>query len=342
MKAVSRKLLFVNLVALVIFVAFAAWAIARLNWHAVGDRLADASPLQLVFMAAAWVAALFARPLRLLILIGAMAPEVGRRYWPVWCADLIAMAMNSIIPVRAGDMTMALVLRHGLGMRAARGVSVVLVDRLFDLLMAVVLFGAGLSVAPSVAPWAANLTVTMPIVFAVGATALWLTIRLRAAWLALFDAALSRIAPRHRGTWRNRLHELLEGLAVVNRPSVMAPVLVLSVVFWGAIVVSYWFGARAVWPDISLAAAAFTAGAIALSFAIPTPPAGFGVFHAVAVATFSLFGMSAEAALACAIICHAFQLGSVLVLGPVALVAQGMNIRALTDVNPEAGKGLTP
>ena len=47
---------------------------------------------------------------------------------------------------------------------------------------------------------------------------------------------------------------------------------------------------------------------------------------------FSLHEAVAEAALACAIICHAFQLASVLLLAGVALVAQGLSVRALTTL----------
>jgi uncharacterized membrane protein YbhN (UPF0104 family) len=164
------------------------------------------------------------------------------------------------------------------------------------------------------------------------ALGLWLVIRLRALWLGLLDKALARFAPGRRQTWGARIHDLFDGLVVVNHLDVTVPVLGLSLVLWGVVATSYWFGARAVWPDAPFAAGAFTAGAIALSFAMPTPPGGVGVFHAVAVVALSLYGVPVESALACAIICHAFQLGSVMVLAAIALVAQGMNIQSLIEL----------
>lgn len=333
MRVASKKFIIINLVVLMLFVACAVWAIGRLDWRSVGHNLAAASPSQVALMAAAWMAALFVRPLRLLILIRSMAPEVERRYWPVWCADLIAMAMNSLIPVRAGDMAMALVLRQGLGLRTARGFSAVLVDRFFDLLTVVAMFVAALSAAPSVAPWAARATITIPLVVGAMAVGLWLVIRMRAFWVDLLDKMLLRCAPSHRQKWGERVHDLFDGLVVINRPEVMVPVLGLSVVLWGVMATSYWFGARAVWPDTPFAAGAFTAGAIALSFAVPTPPGGVGVFHAVTIVALSLFGLPIEVALACAILCHALQLGSVLILAAVALVVQGVSIRSLTELH---------
>lgn len=332
MNVKSKRLLILYALMLVCLAIMVVWAVGRLDWHEVSRNLSKASLPEVAAMALAWLFALFIRPIRLMLLIRAISPEVKRRYWPVWSADLIAMAMNSLIPVRAGDMAMALVLRKGLGLRATRGFSAVLIDRFFDLLVVVAMFVSALSVAPTVAPWAANLTTTLPVGFLAIAIGLWLIIRLRVVWFTLIDKVLASFAPGNRESWGGRIHDLFDGLVVVNRPGVMAPVVVLSILLWGLTATSYWFGARAIWPDVPFAAGALTAGSIALSFAVPTPPAGVGVFHAVAVLALSLFNVPIEAALACAIICHAFQLGSVMILAAVALATQGVNIRSLAGL----------
>lgn len=333
MKERSRKLLIANLFALVAFAGFAVWAAAKLDWRVVGHNLAIASMPQLAGMAVAWLVTLFLRPIRLQILIRAMAPDVPSRYWPVWSADLIAMGMNSLVPLRAGDMAMAVVLRQGLGLRTARGFSAMMVDRFFDLLTVVVLFVSALSVAPSVAPWAVNLTTTLPIGFALLAIGLWLVIRLRKIFLGLLDRLLPSIGQVRGQRWSARLHDLFDGLAVVTRPGLIIPLLGLSALLWASTAASYWFGASSIWPATPVAAGAFVAGAVALGFVIPAPPAGIGVFHAIAVLALSMFDVPAESALACAIICHAFQLASVLLLATVALISQGMSIRSLSEGN---------
>ena len=331
MKERSRNLLIANLLALIVFAGFATWAALKLDWRMVGHNLAGASFPQLMGMGVAWLAALFIRPVRLMILIRAMAPEVERRYWPVWSADLIAMAMNSLIPLRAGDMAMALVLRQGLGLRTARGFSAMMVDRFFDLLTVVALFVSALSVAPSVAPWAANLTTTLPIGLVLLAIFLWLVIRFRKPFLSVVDRLLANVGQARGRRWSERFHDLFDGLAVVMRPGLIVPLLGLSVVLWGATAVSYWFGATSVWPTTPVAAGAFVAGAVALGFVIPSPPAAVGVFHAITVLALSMFNVPAESALACAIICHAFQLGSVLILAAFALLTQGVSVRSLSE-----------
>jgi hypothetical protein len=335
-KSYFRGFLVANLVLLVFLIGLGAWAIARLDLHAVGVKLASASKLEIAGMALAWLASLFIRPLRLLLLIRATAPEVPRRYWAVWSADLIAMAVNSIIPVRAGDMTMAMVLRRFLGMSTASGFSIVFVDRFFDLATVIVLFVSALSVAPKVAPWAINLPVTLPAGLALLVGGVWLTVRLHKVWLRLLDRLLASMAVERRERWSGRVHDLFEGLLAINKPRVIASALAVSVVLWGMTALSYWLGILAVGSDVPAAAGAFVAGAVALSFVFPAAPGAIGVFHAVTVLALSLFNIPAEAALACAIICHAFQLASVLLLAGVALVSQGLSVRSLATLKESA------
>lgn len=325
----SRRFLVLYPVVLIGLAIMVVWAVGKLDWHEVGRSLSKASLAEVAAMGLAWMCALFIRPIRLMLLIRAISPEVQCRYWPVWSADLIAMAMNSIIPLRAGDMAMALVLRQSLGLRAARGFSAVLLDRFFDLLIVGLIFVVALSAAPTVAPWAVNLLTALPIGLAALAASLWLVIHLRTTSLALLDGVLLAVSPKVRQKWGERVHDFFDGLVVINRPAVIVPVALLSVTLWGATATSYWFGARAVWPDAPFAAGALTAAAIALSAALPTPPAGLGVFHAVGVLVLSLFNIPVESALACAIICHAFQVGAVLLLAFVALIAQGVSVRSL-------------
>ena len=111
----SRKSLVLSwLVPFVLFLGACGWAAAQVDWSQVMRQLREASFPFVSAMGLAWIAALFLRPLRMMVLIGAMAPKTARRYWPIWSADMIAMAANSVIPMRAGDMMIAFLLRQSL------------------------------------------------------------------------------------------------------------------------------------------------------------------------------------------------------------------------------------
>jgi uncharacterized protein (TIRG00374 family) len=269
------------------------------------------------------------RPLRLLALAKAMAPDNKRRYWPMWSANVIAMATNNVIPARAGDVMMAFVLRQILGISTARASSLVIVDRFFDFATVIVLFVSMLSLVPTVVPWTESLMVTLLVALAVLVGGLWLLIRTRAFWLRILERLVSRLGPQRASGINRAGHELFAGFAQIESLRTVGPVLLFSVILWGMTVLSFWFGLRAVWPHPPISAAGLAVGVVALSFVVPVAPGGIGVFHGAAVLAFSLYAIPLEPALACAIVVHAFQLGSVLVLATIALVIHGISIRSL-------------
>ena len=105
--------------------------------------------------------------------------------------------------------------------------------------------------------------------------------------------------------------------------------ILLSICLWSLISLSFWFGIRAMWPSAPLAAGAFVAASVSLSFVLPFVPGGLGVFQGAAVLAASLYGIPTEAALAFAIVTHGFQLASVLVCAMIAAGRQGISIKAM-------------
>lgn len=322
-------LIAIRIVLPCVVLAGLAWVGMKLDWPLIGSQLRAASLSAEIGMAVASLAALFIRPFRLLILLRELTPQTSQRYWRIWSADLVAMAINSVVPMRAGDMTMAFGLRQGQGDRTARVFSVVVIDRLFDFATVIVLFVFALSWAPTVAAWASHLRIMLLVLLIAIVVSLWFVIRMQQTLLLWLERLLSGFTPQRGEQWYALGRDLFAGLAIVQRPGIFIPVLLLSLSAWAVTGGAYWFGIEAVWPSVPFAAGAFVAGAIALSFVVPVTPGGIGVFQAVAVLALSLFDVPAEPALAFAIILHAFQLSSVLILACVGLLSQGISIRSL-------------
>lgn len=320
---INRGLIARMALAAVLLVGF-VWAGSKLDWRLVGRQLHTASLTSELAMLACWIAALFIRPLRLLLLLRTFARQPGAHYSHVWSADMIAMAGNSVLPARAGDMTMAFVLRRGLDVPTTSLLSLVLVDRFFDFAVVVVIFVPALAFAPTIAPWASDVTQTLLVTLALLVAGLFVVIRFRAYWLVLCD----RLLVRHE-RWRSFIHELLSGLAIIDKIGILLPVIVLSLFLWGATILSYKFAIGSIWPGAPLTAAGLAASAVALSSVIPLTPGGIGVFQATVVLVLSLFGVAAEPALAVAIMAHVTQLGAVLFFAVVAMARQGIGIRSL-------------
>ena len=324
-----KVLLAVNILLLAVFLGFSGWTATRIEWATVGRSLREADLGLVVAMAGAWLAVLFIRPLRLMALLEVMSPESPRRYGAVWSATMVAMGLNTIVPLRAGDIAMTFVLYQRLGVSVPRALSAMMVDRFFDLATVMALFAAALSVAPVTAAWTVGLVPSMLIALVGLSFGLWLIVHYRALWLGLVRRMLSAVAPERRARWMGRAEELFGSIAAIDKTAVLAKIITLSILIWLTTTLSYWCGIAATWPSAAFMAAAFTASAAALVFVVPVTPAGIGVFHGTCVLALSAFDVPFEPALAFAIVAHALQVVSVLLLAVFASFFQGLSLRML-------------
>jgi uncharacterized protein (TIRG00374 family) len=314
------------LVALVLICIFAA---ARLDWQLVLKQLRKADAPSEIAMAAAWIVALCIRPLRLMVLARALAPQSRPRYAPIWSADMVAMAMNSIIPMRAGDIMMTVTLGQNLGITTARATSVVLVDRFFDFATVMVIFATTLAIIPTSVAWAHQALVVCVATLSILSLGLWITIHKRKLWMWALERLVAKISSPRVDKALAQAHDLFEDFARIDNIKTASIVVLLSMCQWTAISASYWFGVGGVWPEVTFGAAAFAAAAVALSFIVPVAPGGFGVFHGAVVLALTIFSVPVEPAIAFAIVAHVLQMGSVLIFGILSVLAQGISLRSL-------------
>jgi glycosyltransferase 2 family protein len=313
-----------KLLLLLAFAAVLYFAARTIDWPRLGKEFASASPSYLALMVLAWGVVLFLRPLRMLLLLRAAA-QTPWDYRTMWSAHILGMATNTVAPMRGGDVVMALIIRQRLGVSTSQGLSIVIVDRLCDLIAVCILFLGALVFLPAAAPWSGRLALALSVGLVVGFVALAIMVRLHGpllAWLA------RRLARFERGArWHAMAQDLFSGLATFRTARFTIMIALLSAFLWGATVLSYWFGIRAVIAGVSPAAASFAVGAVGLSFVVPLAPGGIGVFQAAAVFALAAFGVAVEPALAFAIIAHALEILLVMVLAGYAFLVMGVDAR---------------
>ncbi len=312
---------------LLAFVALLTLAARAIDWPRLAREFAAAQPFYVAAMLAAWSAMLFLRPLRMLLLLRAVSRPVAGEYRTIWAAHAIGMAVNSIVPMRGGDVVMALLFRQRLGVSVPQALSIILVNRVCDTAAVAVVFLGALVFLPAAAPWAHGLALALIAGLVLGLAALALMVRLRAPLLTLLARRLARFERGAR--WHAVAQDLLSGLATFRTARFTIVIVLISAALWGSTVLSYWLGIRALIAGVSVAAASFAVGAVGLSFIVPLAPGGFGVFHAATVFALQAFGVPVEPALAFAIIAHALQLLSVLVLAGITSFAMGLDPRAM-------------
>jgi len=326
------------LLLLAAFAALTYWAAQTVDWSQLLKELAAASPFDIAVMLVGWIAVLCLRPLRMLFLLRATSREISSEYGPVWAAHIVGMGTNSVTPMRGGDVVMALIMNRRLPVSVPQALSVIIVDRACDTATVVAIFLGALVFLPSATAWSSHAALVLLAGLVLGIAAVAVMVKVREPLLAFLGDRLARY--RFGVRLHTMARDLLSGLGTLQDLRLALIVFLLSVALWGATVAAYWFGLHAVWHGGSVAAAAFASAVVALTFVVPLAPGGIGVFQAAAVFALTAFGIPVEPALAFAIISHALQLVTVLVLAALAL--RGLAMFPARVAAPGAGEPGTP
>jgi len=268
----------------------------------VGQALGRADPWQVAAMIGVWLVWLAVRPLRMRILLRATAPATQVAYNDAYGAHALGNAINSLLPMRAGEFAMMWVLARRAQVALPASFSAIVLDRLCDLAAALAVLILAIFLMPNPPALIVEGIEIVTAVLVVGMALVAAAVRLRAQALRLVALLTPR---RWHGAVLHRLEDLLQGLGVLARPAVFVQAVALSAVIWGLAVVSFTAGIASVWPDATFAMGAFTVGVVAMAFLVPAAPGGIGVFHAAIVFALAFYGVPAATALAYALISQA-------------------------------------
>ncbi len=299
------------------------------DWKTVGRELAGASLPELAAMLAIWGLWLAVRPMRMRMFVRATGHGDRLTVNDAFGTHAVGNSVNSLLPMRAGEVAMIWLLHKRANVPAGSGASAIVLDRLCDLFGALGLLLIAMSrmsqmpatISQGVPIFAAALIASL-VVFAIGLRYRGFALRVAARFL---PARL--IAP---------LGHLLDGLSVLARLRVALGAVLWTAAIWSLIAASFYFGMDAILPDLRPTMAIFTVAVISLAFLVPAAPGGIGVFHAAAVFALSIFGVPAEAALAFAILTHALTFVFGLCVALAWVLANGINPRILTHRVDEA------
>ncbi|HZY17330.1 MAG TPA: lysylphosphatidylglycerol synthase transmembrane domain-containing protein [Ramlibacter sp.] len=271
--------------------------------------------------------------LALALLAAGYALRVARWWWMLlafeprlrWrdCATpfLASIALNNVLPLRAGDAVRAFAFRDALRLPPATLLGSVLLERLLDLAMLLVLFFAGASLVrggglpPGLAATAQALAAA-----AVGALVL----------LPLAGPAVARrlAGPTSEGTgWKARTGriatDLLASFSLLRSPRRAALLLPMTALIWlleGAVFAAV---AAELAPGTPAAAGWFAMTTGTLATLLPSTPGYVGTFDYFTMLGFSAFGLDRAAATAISLSVHAILWAPVTALGLVLLVLHG-------------------
>lgn len=254
---------------------------------------------------------------------------------------MIGFMANNLLPARIGELVRAYALGRKTGLSKSLGLATILLERLFDGVTLLAVLGLFALLFP-LSSWGRTAGLFAGAVFLVLAVALVGMLTRQSLALRVLRT-VSRPLPRGMGEQVERkAGSFIEGLRVLRHGRDLLAIVAWSLVIWSVECGTYFVVIRSVHPTLRagspLLAAMLMMVMVNLGTLIPSAPGYVGVYQFFGVQALQAFGVTAEAALAVAILAQAVQWTIVTGLGLIFVARESLDLRGLaTEPAVEAG-----
>ncbi len=259
-------------------------AVRDVDFDDVGRALRSAAYWWIVPAAALITCSLVLRGIRWRLLF---YPQTGLSFRNVFGAMNAGYLVNTVLPLRLGEVVRAVMLGQLEDVRTAHALSTVVVERVLDLLTTIVVLGVLIPFVPL--PEGSTLPLVAGTVLAVGALVVMLA---AGTHPVLVHRPVQLVTAQLPGRWSGRIHHLLDaflgGFKDLSNARVAAQLVGLSVIIWLTIAAGMACMLLAFHLHLPLTAPLFVLALISLSFIVPSSPGHVGVFQFVAVGALAI------------------------------------------------------
>ena len=293
-----------------------------MDWGALRNTLAGANYWWLLPFLALEVIVIWTRALRWRLMLEDRL-STARLFW----ITNIGYLLNNVLPLRLGEVGRVYLVTRRSTVGAMQGLSSVVVERLVDVLCLIALIFLLLPLVPGSVAFVAT-GMTLSGVAMAGIALIFVAAHMHTIVEAGFTRLLSRVRPQLAQALQQHLHDFLASVRVIQGRRLWL-CLMWSVVTWTVSVASMYVLMLAFDPQPKWFIGMLANCAIALGVALPSAPAGLGLWEAATVAALTMADVPAEMALAFAILSHLASFISLAVLGIAGLVIEGQSFGEL-------------
>ncbi len=307
------------------------YALRDVNVAEVSHALAQADIGMLILASAAGTSIFFLRAVRWRPILAGVQERLP--YGPLWRAVAIGMAINNLVPARAGELARAFALnRERRDVPFSAAFASIAVDRIFDAAVVVGLMLVGMldPAFPRDTPIAGYSALRWVGVSSAALGAALLTLAALAWFPAqverLFELLVGRVAPAIEEKGIAFIRAFTAGLGVLRHPGRAIQALLWTILHWFMNAVAFWIAFKAVGIPAPLSAGLFLQGIIAIGVAIPAAPGFFGAFEALGKAGLALYGVPATLAVTWAIGFHIVSYIPITTMGIIYFARLGVSL----------------
>ncbi|HEX2721303.1 MAG TPA: lysylphosphatidylglycerol synthase transmembrane domain-containing protein [Gemmatimonadaceae bacterium] len=308
-----------SIIGIALSVVLLWWTLRDVSLSVVWTELSQSS-LPLFLASAACATLIFPlRAIRWKTILEPVAPK--QELGPLWRSTAIRMMVNNLVPARAGELARAYALSKQTAIPLATSIASLAVDRLFDMLLLLVL--AIVAFFDAEFPRSATVAGQSIGALAQGFVALIAVMMLALYALAFFPAQVvrayelfsRRISPALEERGKGALINFSEGLSVLKSPRRFSVVFIWTLLHWLLNALGFWLGFKAVGVELPYSSALFLQMLIAVVVALPSAPGFFGFFEKFATVGLGVYGVSADKATSWAIGFHILSFIPITLIG---------------------------
>ena len=319
------------------------WFLWDVDWAELSDTLTRVHLGWVALSAAIILGESVVRALRWQILLRPLGTRAA--LGDLFAATVIGAAINTLFPLRAGEVAKALVVRRRTGHPIAAVVATWVMERVYDLLGMVSVLVLMVLVLPPGASAEGELVTNLKLyggLAGFGALSamlvfFYLATRPQAA-RDVFARIVSIAPPPVANRFLDLFDGFVRGLGNSRDRSGVVQVGALTIFLWVALAGAIYCLFLAFDMHLPFGAACFTSVAVALSVVLPQAPGFVGVFHVAMAKTMVLWGQPAASAQGFAIIFWACSFLPVTLVGLVYAWREGLHVADLERGLERAGE----
>jgi uncharacterized protein (TIRG00374 family) len=252
-------------------------------------------------------------------------------------ATAVGFAASAVLPARAGEVIRPYFLARHEDMSATGAFATVILERLLDLVTVLVLlavfvfaFGRDIGNLDSTLFAAVKWAGAVAGVVSLGALALLFVLAGDPERLSRAVTRLERsVHSKFVGTVARVLEKFARGLGIIRRPGRLLVALAWSFPLWLSIDAGIWAVAVAFNFNVPFTGSFLIVPLLTLGVAVPTPGAIGGFHEAFRLGATVFYGVPNDAAVAAALVLHAFTIGPNLIMGLFFAAQVGLNVAGM-------------
>ena len=302
----------------------------EVNFDEFTQQLRDADYRYILALLLAYPPAMTIRALRWQELL-----KSNIEYWRGFHIINLGFLFNTVLPFRIGEFTRILLVSREPKLNMGAGLSAVTVERLFDLMMALLAIGMGLVLLPEEASLPENTTSTMGILAIFTFIGMFVVIflpRSHTLLLSVADFCLQPLPETLREKLLGFATDTLHNLESIAEPKRLIKVLGYSILTWIAYFAFFQVGLYSFFEVAPpLGVGMLVLGFVAIGIAVPSLPGAIGVFQAAAVLALSTAGYETEVATGYAWVLWITQTIVIILGGVIGLWAMSLTFGDVTN-----------